>query len=260
MKYDTRPWPGDPGAAWAAAIGAPPLERPPAPDATSSFARFTELVEIENDIRFHGWMSVMFAGMIFAGLFFIGDFRSQIGELGLLRAFFLGDDWYRNALAFSVPLFLFGGMYTVLSAPRRYAKRERRLYERARSVGILGLAFPSGYKMPDGEKSTPVSVVMDPRIGDAQAGRLLRAVSTWLAGLEHDSKTENAVNFRLGVYQTVRTETIFGPEAAGGFVRADRRLGSPMPWRLILPDAKEVRAPYGHWDVLRIKVRVEAGE
>ncbi|WP_030154787.1 hypothetical protein [Glycomyces sp. NRRL B-16210] len=260
MKYDTRPWPGDPGAAWTAAIGAPPLERPPAPDATSSFERFTELVEVEATTRFNGWMNIMLGCIGAVMLCFVGDFRSRIDELGLLRAFFLGDVWYRNAMAFAMPLFLVGGAFAVAYGPKVHARRVRRLYERARTVGIMGLAYPSGYRIPHSEETSPVSVVLEPRIGDLQAGRLLRAVSIWLAGLEQGSKAKEAFNVRLGSYRTVRTEAIFGPEAAGGFVRSDPLLGSPTPWRILLPDAKEVRAPYGHWDVLQVQVRVEAEE
>lgn len=88
----------------------------------------------------------------------------------------------------------------------------------------------------------------------------MRAAEIWLAGLRGDEKAWQKFAMRLGGYSVVRTETVFGPEAAGGFLRTDRRAGSPLRWRLILPDRKDPRAPYGHWDVFTIDVRVETAE
>ncbi|MCD0444033.1 hypothetical protein LO763_10400 [Glycomyces sp. A-F 0318] len=255
MRHDKRPWPGDPKAAWAAAAGAPPLERPPVPDPTSSLERFTARVVIENERRFYGGMGILIGAMGAGTIVLFSDFRDRVGELGAAEAFFLGNVWYKNALAFAAAALILGGLVKVVRAPRAHAARVRRLYALARETGTLGVAYVSDLKLPQGENSgtVPVAMVADARTGAAQAGRLLRAVDLWAAGLDADPKARSALHMRLTSHLTVRTEAVFGAEAAGGYLTADRHSAAGPGWRLIMPGRSEVRDPSGIWEVLRVE-------
>ncbi|THV23544.1 hypothetical protein [Glycomyces paridis] len=254
MGYDRRPWPGDPSAAWDAAAGAPPLDRGPVPDVVSSFERFTERTVIANDRRFNGGMAVAFGLVLAAVVVLFNDFRHRIGELGVVEAFFLGDGWFRNALAFAFPVLVVGGVVRMLTASRSHEARVRRLFEHARSSGFVAKAYASGLMVSSGESDwEAVAMTVDSRIGDAHAARLVRAMELWAERVHADEAARSKVPVRIGSHSTIRAESVFGPEAVGGYLRVDRGSQSGPKWRLILPDAKDAGKPFGFWEVLKVE-------
>lgn len=232
----SKPWPGDPGAFWAAAAsGADPLPRRTPPD----------LTRFEDFERLAGWPKPgagsaiiwLVFGVVYLGYAIVAfAIRPDPieGAEGLWAAFEFAVRWHWVVA-------LVAGVWALLHAPRVYRKDRsdhpkevRDMYEAARDRGIVVETFPADFKVHGSGGWSSAVIGIDARLDPVTAARIRRAFKDWFAHLRTDSKTAHAVRDRNGERAVRSAADLFGPEAEGGYlIRHDY---FRKRWMLLVPD------------------------
>lgn len=246
--HPAKPWPGDPGAIWAASANTAPEPRPPAPDVTGfdDFVRRAAPPEpgLLGPVVFAAFGIVF---LVYALVFSLNlpEVPDDVDGAVAVILFLVAWNWV-GALAV--------GVWCLIMAPRTYYRDKRdhpgevrALYEASRDRGAVCELFPTGFKVPGNDGWDPTAIGVDARLGEAAAARVRRAFADWFAAVEGDKRTDREVSDRHNGRDVLPAEAVFGREAAGGYlVRKTYRHGR---WALLIPDPPATKRS---WAVLPI--------
>lgn len=224
---------GSPQRFWPTGEVAPLRRRPP--PSLADFRDFIVLTELRSP-RWYG--PVLLAGLaVFCALY---SFAPYGGEL-------LSTDARRFALWALGAGFAVAAVAVLLWDFRTRANSQIRAHERFLEYGIVAHAYKTGLNVDD-ESFLPAWVLIDAEVADEQAARLHAAFDAWLNAVLEDEKLRSQVRTMFHAKDgLVASETLFGPEAAGGFLAGPYKSGH---WRGLLPKGNGVplpRAEGGAW-------------
>lgn len=229
---------GSPQRYWPTGAVAP-LRRRPAPS-LADFRDFIVLTELRPP-RWYG--PALLAGLaVFCALY---SFAPYDGEL-------LSADARRLALWALGAGFAVAAAAVLLWDLRTRADAQIRAHERFLEYGIVAHAYRTGLNV-DNESFRPAWVLIDAAVSDEQAARLYAAFDAWLNAVSEDKKLRSQVRTMFHAKDgLVASETLFGPEATGGFLAGPYQSG---PWKGLLPKGEGApvpRAEGGKWGTFTI--------
>lgn len=88
----------------------------------------------------------------------------------------------------------------------------------------------------------PAWVLVDAGATDEQAARLYSAFDTWINAVLADPNRRRQVGRRVASGPVIPSETLFGPDAVGGYLCGPPPVGR---WKLLTPKGKDATGPPG---------------
>lgn len=115
----------------------------------------------------------------------------------------------------------------------------RRAHDAFIEDGFVAEAYRTSLNVSNGESFQPAWVLIDTRIDAEQADRLYAAYDEWLQMLGANEDLREAAAAGMQVSRgPVRSETVFGPEAAGGYMTGPM---SSVHWVALIPKGRSWR-------------------
>jgi len=211
----------DGSAAWAQARASAEVRpRRPAPRVATE----ADFRRVHRSNEQAGCLALMLAGfaVVVAGL--------QRVRGGSVDAPFAVDEWIGYAVAGGL---LLAALAVWVWAPLTRERRLREAYAGFRERGVLGEVHRTDLVVDSGDGTTPVVLVIDTAVSDAQASRLHRAVGLWLAQVAAaPDDVRRAARRWVKERHVAPTEELFGPEGAGGYLAVGEDFRG---WRILVP-------------------------
>lgn len=240
---------GSPQRFWSAEVPPAPLRRRPAPS-LDDFNDFMAMVELRSP-RWQGPALLLGLAVFCAAFTFVPHSAGPLEISPTTR---------QVALWVLAGVFAAAGIAVLLWDLRTRADSQVRAHERFLEHGIIAHAYLTGLNV-DHESFQPAWVLIDAGVSDDQAARLYAAFDAWLNAVQEDKKLHARVRTMFhGKDGLVASETLFGPDAAGGYLAGPYKLGH---WKGLLPKGTETptpRAEGGRWRTFTIYAPDPSGE
>ncbi|OBG21574.1 hypothetical protein A5768_26075 [Mycolicibacterium fortuitum] len=205
-------WPGDPAAAWASAARTPLQRRRPLP-ALATAKDFERSMAHPDENR----IFAMIMGVVFVALLALA-----------IVAFLVGGIPFPYSLVIAVT----GAVALVLFPKMVYRTTWNRLHARAIAGAMLCDVYPSPLPLPG---TGGAAILLDTRMPDQLAAHIHNAFVIWAERVASDPAAVAHIADMFGTAVVRGADELFGPQARGAFVAADRD-ASAGSWRLMLPE------------------------
>ncbi|WP_454231298.1 hypothetical protein [Mycolicibacterium fortuitum] len=216
-SFDSPPaqfWPGAPAAAWASAPATPLQRRRPLPTLATA-KDFEQSMAHPDENR----IFAIIMGVVFVVLLALATVAILVGGIPFPYSLII-------AVAMALALRLFPKMV--------HRSAWNRLHSRAIAGAMLFDVYPSTLPLPG---TGGVAILIDTRMPDQLAAHIHNAFVIWADRVASDPAAVSYVADMFGTARVHGAEDLFGPQARGAFVTADRD-ASVGSWRLMLPEAE----------------------